>query len=127
MPFQFTLENVYRLRKSFEHQEEQKLAQFSYEVARIRAEISQLDSDNTRNQRSWHSELGDSNLAPALHFGAVCETGYTATRKRLVAALQDAEEKRFAQLRRYREARQKREILASLRWRHQTAYEFEFA
>jgi flagellar export protein FliJ len=127
MSFHFSLESLYRLRKSFEVQEERKLAQASYAVSHIRAQIESLDSEFAQNRRQWHSAPEDSNLGPALHFSALCEKEYESVRVRATAALKKAEEKRASQLSAYRKARQQREILAGLRTHQQNLFATEFA
>jgi flagellar export protein FliJ len=127
MAFRFSLESIYRLRKSLEHQQEQRLSQASYEVARAQVLMSRLDENYSENQRQWRAAFDDSNLVAALKFGAACEKGYTAARERAQAALAAAQEKQLIQLQQYWEARQKREILESLRERRYAEYRTDFA
>jgi flagellar export protein FliJ len=127
MVFQFSLETVYRLRKSLERQEEQRLSQVSHDVARARLRLKQLDFEFAETQRQWRAELATANLAPALHFGVVCEASYSLARKAAFTELNAAIERRAEQLQRYRQARQKREILASLRAQYFEKYQLEFA
>ncbi len=127
MGFQFSLEKLLRLRDSLEHQEEQRLSLASRNVTRILSELTRLDFDFGAAEISWQTAVDDLSLTAALQFRAECAVGYRRVRVKLLAALEEAKQKRLVQLQRYQEARQKREVLARLHARHQVVYEFEAA
>jgi flagellar biosynthesis chaperone FliJ len=127
MGFQFSLENVYLLRKSLETQAEQRLSQATQEVVRARLALDQLDLNFTENQRDWLAAFSGENLAPALHFGLACESSFALARRAALEKLTAAHKRRQQQLQSYREARQKREILGNLRVRHLQLFDLELS
>ncbi len=127
MGFQFSLEKLLRLRDSLEHQEEQRLSLASHNVARILSELTRLDFDFGAAENWWQTGVDDLSLTAALQFRAECAVGYRRVRVKLLASLEEAKQERLLQLQRYQEARQKTEVLARLRARHQVAYEFAAA
>ncbi|SRR5260221_2986186 len=127
MSFQFSLEKLLRLRESLEHQEEQRLSLASHNVARILSELTRMDFDFGAAENSWQTAAENLSLTAALRFRAECAVGYRRVRVKLLASWEEAKQKRLVHLQRYQDARQKREVLARLRARHQVVYEFEAA
>lgn len=129
MAFRYPLQALLRLRVSLERQEEQRLFAAAALVARLRAEIDQLDQKDLEARRAELDELAAAGggSGATVQFAAVCKDAFVIARKQLEQQLQDGERKRLRQLQVYQAVRQKREILEGLRERQEAAYELEFA
>jgi flagellar export protein FliJ len=127
MAFRYTLQLLLRLRESLERQEEQRLFALAAEVARLRAQIERLRQEDFESRRVELQEMAGGSSGALLQFGVVCGTASETARRKLGLQLEEAEDKRLHQLRVYRAAHQKREILQGLRERQETAYELEIA
>ncbi len=127
MAFRYPLQSVLRLRRSLERQEELRLFQIAAVVTRIRAEIEQLDSDHFDQRRQFFEAMALGTLGAVLQFNVECDLAYTAARRSLQAQLEKAEQERLAQLHRYQQAYQKREMFEGLRDRQKAVYDLDFA
>ncbi|HTQ60210.1 MAG TPA: hypothetical protein VMI32_08305 [Candidatus Solibacter sp.] len=127
MAFKYALQPLLRLRQSLERQEEQRLFAIAAIVARLRAEIEQLNQSDVMARRAELNEMAGMAHGASLQFAAVCGAAFQATRKKLGLQLEEAERRRLLQLREYQTVRQKREIIEGLRERQEAAYELEFA
>ncbi len=127
MPFKYSLQPVLRLRISLEHQEEQRLFAVAAVVARLRSEIEVLHLNYLDQKRAALQNLSTDSSGASLHFIASCDTAYTSAAFSLQNQLAAAEQQRLRQLFIYRQARQKREILADLRERQKVNYDLENA
>jgi len=127
MAFRYSLQNVLRLRSSLERQEEQRLFAAAAMVAKVRAEIEQLENDHFARQRQAHEEIAAGSFGATFEFLATCEAAFKRAQQALRQKLEQAEKERIKQLQRYKEARQKREILEGLRDRQEAAYDLEFS
>jgi flagellar export protein FliJ len=127
MAFRYPLQSVLRFRRSLERQEEQRLFGAAAVVARLRADIEQLENGYFAQKRQSFQELLSGSSGSALHFIAVCDAGYARMHEALLLQLKQAEEKRTEQLEVYKLARQKRETFEGLRDRQEAAYDLEFA
>ena len=125
MAFRYSLQPILRLRQSLERQEEQKLLAIAATVARLRAELADLDSAHLRQKDATLRGLMQAPAGALLQFMAVCDIAVEEKRRTLEAQLKEAERRRLEQLDQYQEARQKREILEGLRKRQQFAYDLD--
>ena len=125
MAFRYKLEAILRLRNSIERQEEQRLLAIASTVARLRAEIVRHDENRLHEKREAFEELKMGASGAVLQFMAMCEVASEERRNRLLRTLKECEEKRLEQMAVYRKARQKREILASLRERQKYSHDLE--
>ena len=127
MAFRYPLQSVLRFRRSFERQEEQRLFGAAAVVAKLRADIEQLEEDHFDQKRKAFQEMFSGSSGAALQFIAICDAGYARTRKGLLGQLEHAERQRMEQLEIYKVALQKRETFEGLRDRLEEAYNLEFA
>jgi flagellar export protein FliJ len=129
MAFRYSLQPLLRLRLSLERQEEQRLFALAALVARLRADIDQLELNSLAARRAELQELAEAGIGSgsSIQFAAICREAFAVARKKMVLELQEAERKRLHQLKEYQAVRQKREILEGLRERQEAAYELEFA
>lgn len=127
MAFRYKLESLLRLRRGLERQEEQRLLAIAAEVAHLRAQLQHLEQSRLADRRSLHRDLMQGSTGAALQFSVKCDESYFTAIESIRKDLARAEERRLAQLRRYQEARRKREMLESLRERQQESYDLEFA
>ena len=131
MAFRYPLQSVLRLRQGLERQEEQRLFAIAATVARLRAQIEELQQMRLQTRRSALQEISTSESGASgtsgsvLQFAAVCDAANAESQARLRTQLTEAEHRRLEQLRIYKAARQKREILESLRERQETDYNRE--
>jgi flagellar export protein FliJ len=123
MAFRFALQSVLRLRASFERQEELRLFARAAAVVRLRTELEILEVEHLRRKRVFLRELKDGSSGAALQFSTVCDAAYAHIQRNLRVQIEAAEKQRLLQLREYRVARQKREILEGLRERQQAAFD----
>jgi flagellar export protein FliJ len=127
MPFRYPLQSLLRLREGLERQEENSLFAIAAHVAALRAQIEQLRENQMQSRRAEFQQMQTGSVGAALQFGSTCEEAARVACKKLEAELADAERRRRVQLTAYQAARQKREILESLRERRETVYEIEVA
>jgi flagellar export protein FliJ len=129
--FHYRLQSVLRLRQGLERQEEQRLFAIAATVARLRAQIEELEQMRLETRRAAFQEISSSasgasgTSGSVLQFAAVCDAANAESQARLRMQLAEAERRRLEQLRVYKAARQNREILESLRERQETDYNRE--
>jgi len=125
MPFAYRLEVLLRLQRSLEHQEENRLLACAARVVRLKAALQSWEAARLALKRRIMEDLERGASGIALQIAAdwdlAAHRKQTEIRKKIVAA----EQLRLEQLRVYREARQRREVLDSLRERQQTEYNQE--
>ena len=126
MPFAFKLESLLRLRRGIERQEEQKLLALAGQVLRLRSRLQRIEESRLSDQRALQSDLAQEGTGAALQFAAQCDTTFLSELAKVRQELARAEERRHAQLRRFQEARQRRDILESLRAREKESYDQQF-
>src|SRR5271170_3990715 len=117
MAFRYPLESVLRLRRSLEHQEEQRLFALAAIVARLRAMLDTMQQADIAQRRSAFDEIEQFSSGAQWQFRAVCDAGALRAIHRVKAQLQEAERQRIEQLKVYQEARQRREVFERLRER----------
>ena len=122
MSFRFSLEAVLQFRKSLEESEELVLHKIDQEMAGVRLELEQLAArqQSFREQKSGELAHG----LPAIHLQEMCEQEQQLVEavKARQALLQELENKRLAQMARYRAARQNREVLSEIRQQKHHSY-----
>jgi len=123
MAFRYPLQALLRLRESLERQEENRLLAIAAEVAKLRAQLEQLDEAGLQARRADLQDWQAASAGALVQFAATCEAATAAVRKRVAAELAGAEVRRLAQLAVFQAARQKREVLQGLRERQQTDYD----
>lgn len=122
MAFRYPLESVLRLRRSLEHQEEQRLFALAAMVARLRATLERMQQSDVAQRRAALTEMEQFSSGAQLQFRAACDDASRRVINRVKGQLQDAERQRLEQLKVYQEARQRREIFEGLRERQQELY-----
>ena len=127
MAFRYPLQSVLRLRRSLERQEEQRLFTIAAVVARLRAEIEQLERSRLEARRTASQEMMAGSWGAIVHFAVACDAVAAEAQRRLQAQLTEAERQRLEQLRVYQNARQKREIFEGLRERQEAIHDREVA
>ena len=125
MAFRFTLKTMLRLRESLERAELQLLQAIAAHVVRVRAEIESLDARAEEARRQLLRDASGGISGAELRFGALREAAWQELRSGLQEKLAELEKLRRAQQMRYKEARQRREILSNLRERQYEAYRLE--
>lgn len=125
MAFRYPLQSILRLRRGLERQEEQLLFVIASQANRLRADLEDLDRSELARKRSALDELAVGSFGSSLQFLATCEATVAEERKGILAQLLSAEQRRVKQLAVYHQARQRREILESLREEQQFAYDLD--
>jgi flagellar export protein FliJ len=123
MAFRYALQSVLQLRRSLEHQEEQRLLAMATIVAGLRNTLEAMQQRDFVARRAAQSEVEQFSSGAQFHFRAACDAAALRAIDRLKAQLQEAERQRLEQLKIYREARQKREIIEGLRERQEERHE----
>jgi flagellar export protein FliJ len=114
MPFHFSLQPVLHLRESLEHQQELRLRAANQQVARVRHLIEVAEQRRQERHSSQLKELGAGTTAAELRFGLHCDAELERYRRELeqhLAVTQRACEK---QRELFQQAKQAREMLASV-------------
>jgi len=127
MPFRYRLQSVLRLRRSLEHQEEQRLFALAAVVNRLRADLETRQHLDLAARRAALAEMGTLSSGAQLQFRAWCDAASLRVIEQLKTQLQEAERKRLEQVKVYQEARQEREIFEGLRERQEEIYRSEWA
>ena len=122
MAFRFTLAAVLKLRESLEKQEYSKLLKIRKEIADIEGAIQANWDHELLAEEKRKAELGRG--MPASHLQDSYEKAHALQQQReiLKVTLKETEKKREEQLKRYRAARQGREMLEKLRDRQYAEY-----
>jgi flagellar export protein FliJ len=123
MAFRYPLQSVLRLRRSLEQQAEQRLFVIAGQVLRLRAEIEEHNLGEMERKRAGLELMAAGSFGAILRYAVFCEAASEAKRVALQVQLAAAERQRLEQLSRYHEARQKREILESVRERQKLTYD----
>jgi flagellar export protein FliJ len=126
MPFQFSLDAVLRVRQSLEHQKELLLREANHRVALVQGQIDDLKAALlSARQRELH-QLSCGLSAAELHFDGLCRS---AIEERLIALAKEMIAVRGVRdtcAARFRQAKQDREVVDTLRERQLRLYrEFE--
>lgn len=127
MPFHYRLQSLLRLRRSLEHQEEQRLFALAAVVNRLRAELETRQGLDFAARRAALADMEAFSSGAQLQFRALCDAANLRAIEELKTELQEAEGKRLVQLKVYQNARQEREIFEGLRERQEEIYQSEWA
>jgi flagellar export protein FliJ len=122
MAFRFTLAAVLKLRESLEKQEYSKLLKVRKEIADLEGAIQARWEHELLAEEKRKTELGRG--MPASHLQDFYEKAHALQQQReiLKVTLKETEKKREEQLKRYRGARQGREMLEKLREQQYSEY-----
>ena len=125
MAFRFSLAAVLNLRKSIERQEYLNLERIHQEMAKVQAQIAQAEQQKFAIQQSRDTQLTES--VPSVFLQSLYEQIFALERHidSLKVLLVELAAKKDQQLKVYTEARQKREVLESLREKQHAAYILE--
>lgn len=115
MAFQFSLDAVLRLRQSLEHQQELLLREANQQMSALQLRIDHLTVQ--LSQRALHESLllASTVSGAELQFLRLCSSVLLAQRGGLEKRLAAAQAVRDSRMASFRQARQQREILATLR------------
>ena len=127
MAFRYSWQSLLRLRRSLEHQEEQRLFARASVVNRLRAEIAALQQRDVALRRGALADLQELTTGGQMHFRARGDAAVARALDALQVQLKNAEMLRLEQLKSYQLSRQRREILKRLRDRQDEAYQREAA
>jgi flagellar export protein FliJ len=125
MAFLFTLQGLLHVRELQERAELQTLQTLAAQLAAVRAEIAALDAGEEQARRAVWAEASAGISGAELHFSAARESASLERRLTLRAKMQERECAQKAQMARYLQARQQRDILSHLRDQQLAAYELE--
>lgn len=122
MAFRFSLAAVLNLRKSVERQEYLNLEKIHQEIAKIQAQVTQAEQQKIAIQQSRDTQLTES--MPSVFLQSLYEQVFALERHidSLKVLLAELATKKDQQIKVYTEARQKREVLESLREKQHAAY-----
>lgn len=115
MPFRFTLAPVLRLRENLERREYLALQALYSESAEVRSDIRGLEQMLLQARSQRISKLSEGMPAVLLQFELESEARVERKRQTLLTKLAELQGKVKEQIGKYRQARQKREILEELR------------
>lgn len=125
MPFRFTLETVLRFRKSVERSEEITLQKIVQEMARLQHELQRLEEGQQLLREQRDNDLRKGLAAIQLQELSETEQRLAITAEDVRRRLRELETVRLAQLAKFREARQNREVLSEMRRQKHELYERE--
>jgi flagellar export protein FliJ len=115
MAFHFPLEAVLHFRKSLEHQQELRLRAANQQVARVQHLIEQMDLHRQQLRSTQTQELSSGTTAAEMRFGLLSEAELLRHRQVLEQELTRLQQLREQQREIFRQARQARETLESVR------------
>lgn len=125
MAFEYRLESLLRLQRSIEHQEENRLLACAARVTGLKADLQAWEKLRLSRREQANSHLEQGTTAVFLQFAAEWDRAARALQKEIGRQLRAAEADRQKQMHGYRAARQKREVLESLKQRLQDTYTVE--
>jgi len=126
MSFRFRLQTLLRLQRSLEHQEENRLHACVARIARLQTDLRSWEESRLQRRANVWTDLQAGQPGAVLQWSGLWEERVRLHENELRRQLDLAEQARQEQLKLYRAARQKREILESLKERQETAYTSEF-
>jgi flagellar export protein FliJ len=122
MPFQFPLEAILRLRRGQERLERLKLEAIASEQGQAKRRLETITEQSYESRRLFQKRMGQETSGSELQFEYERATRTAAVRRALELRISELEQARRKQLAEYMKARQKREILESLRDRRFEVY-----
>jgi flagellar export protein FliJ len=115
MAFQFTLDAVLRLRLSMERQQELLLHEANQQVTALQLRIDNLNAQMTQDAAQENLQLTSALSAAELQFIGLCRSVLLGQRSGLERRLAAAQALRDSRMASFRQARQQREVLQTLR------------
>ena len=125
MAFHFTLEALLRLRSTQTRQEEVRLESLSQKILLARQERDELKEQQRAYELALVNDLRYGAEASELHLRLVGQRGLREIEHRLEQVILDLRQAWQEQEKRYLAARQREEVLQSLRERHEATYREE--
>jgi len=125
MAFRFALAPLLRLRQSLERQHALALEKASFELARARERLAQLDRFLADSARTDAASLAAGRTAAEVQFAGLVGQQLGQFRIQLTEEVGRLEALRQQAAERYQQAYREREVLESLRLRHRRAYELD--
>jgi flagellar export protein FliJ len=125
MPFRYKLEALLRLQRSVEHQEENRLLACVARVVSLNADLQAWEEARLQTRRNAQGDLQKGSPGVFLQFAAEWDQSVRRRQNDLRHQLQSAEQSRDEQMKKYREARRKREVFEGLKERQEAAYSAE--
>ena len=122
MAFRYALQAILRLRRSLEHQEEQRLFALAAIVGKLRATLEKMEQADLAERRAALAEMEEFCSGAQLQFRVACDNAALRAINRVKAQLHEAENQRLEELKIYQVARQRREIFERLRQRQEELY-----
>jgi flagellar export protein FliJ len=122
MAFHFSLDAVLRLRRSLERQQELLLREANQQMIAIQLKIDHLDAQLSRQASQENLQLASTLSAAELQFLRVCRSVLQGQRGGLEKRLAAAQAVRDSRMATFRQARQQREVLETLRQAHSLVY-----
>jgi flagellar export protein FliJ len=125
MPFRYKLETLLRLQRSLEHQEENRLLACVARIVTLKADLQAWEEARLQTRRNAQGDLQTGAPGALLQFAAEWDETVRERQNDIVGQLQAAEQLRGEQLKKYREARRKREVFEGLKERQESLYTTE--
>lgn len=122
MSFQFSLAAVLCYRENLEQREYLALEKIHQEIVKIEQQILQAQHQQEEDMRQTSAELKQGTPALQLHYAYQRDLELQTLRQMLAARLDELERAKRDQLQKYDTARQKHELLSSLREREFDTY-----
>jgi flagellar biosynthesis chaperone FliJ len=123
MAFEYRLEVLLKLQTSLEHQEENRLLVCAGRVAQLKGEVERLSRERIERKRNELAEMEKSVVGIIVTVETECDESVKSLIADTEKHLKIAEQARLEQLIIYRTARQKREVLESLKERLKSIYD----
>jgi flagellar export protein FliJ len=125
MAFHYRLETLFRLRRSLEHQEENRLLVWAARIAGLKTDLEAWQNARQERHASLQADLEKGAPGTFVQIANLWEQGARAREKEIREQLRLAEVAQEQQLKVYRTARQKRETLESLKEDEENIYASE--
>lgn len=125
MAFQFSLESVLRYRKGIERREYLALERIHQEITSLEMEVGRLEMERKELLQTREVELERGTSAFELQCLCSAEHELDQHQKALASKVQATNARKQQQMGTYTEARQKHELLGSVRERHLQSYQRE--
>jgi flagellar export protein FliJ len=115
MAFHFSLDSVLRLRRSLERQQELSLREANQQVTALQLRIDSVNAQLLERTTQGNLQLASQSSGAELQFMQLCRSTLLAQRSNLGKRLATAQAVRDSYVASFRQARQQREVLETLR------------
>jgi flagellar export protein FliJ len=122
MSFRFSLDAVLRLRQGLEHQQEVLLREANHHITSLERQAEEVGAVLLADTKRERQELAAGMRAAELHFDLLCRSTLFERQRALEKHVLDARAERDVRAASFRQARQQREIIETLRRRHWEFY-----